>query len=78
MTTNYVPGLKEFMAEWDTGIQESEPCAIRVELGDAGHVNNEGTAACFESQIVTASHPPFRVRPSWSTKEAYAASRAPK
>ncbi len=55
----YLSGIKEFIASWDDPFVEEKEGEIIRESGE-GHINTDGTTACFNSPIFTRYHRKFK------------------
>jgi hypothetical protein len=56
--TNHVKGLVQFCRKWDTEKQR-DGISRKNARSDKGHVNLEGSAACFSAVIFTPADPEF-------------------
>jgi hypothetical protein len=55
--SNHVSGLAQFLKKWDA--KRRIDISIKNARGAGGHVNLEGSAACFTSHIFTPADPEF-------------------
>lgn len=55
----YLSGLKQFIASWDDPFVEEKQGEI-IRESKEGHINTDGTTACFNSPIFTRYHRKFK------------------